>query len=513
MIAWKHTPFLNLQEMQAAATLWPKPLRLLSRRNGAAAPSGTREACQVEHGFAARVHSLDYPLRLRAGSKARIDAAPIAQGGKGGIRKWLTFWSCFFGYAVCYFTRQSLTYTAPVLKDAMGWSGLGQLGQLSTVYPVAYGSSRFIGGVLSDRLSPRQVFALGVTICGSLNVAFGLSSSMPFFTLFWFLNGCFQGLAAPAIVKMIANWFEPAERGKWWAVWHASINVGGFLVPFLSGALAEAYGWRYGMLGPGMIALVTAAVCFALMRDAPEAVVEQGKAEGFESDAAKGAEPEVRVSFREGLLARPEQWALGICYLLCYVARQGLAVWGVFYLLHAAEVSGAKTSAALAAALFSGFELGGFFGNLTAGALSDFLLRRAEPEDSGPGQRVKVMGLYFLGALLLFPLLARCPARTPVLQYLFLFGLGHCLIGVQLLAPLVAAEVAPASLLATSNGLIGFTGYMGAAVAGLPLSLLVQSRGWHGGFFPALMAASALGAVLCLPLTNVQTWQQRQSLR
>lgn len=147
---------------------------------------------------------------------------------------------------------------------------------------------------------------------------------------------------------------------------------------------------------------------------------------------------------------------------------------------------------------------------MTAGALSDFLLRRAGPKDSGPGQRVKVMGLYFLGAFLLLPFLSRCPAQLPISQYLLLFSLGHFLLGIQLLAPLVAAEVAPASLLATSNGLIGFTGYLGAAVAGLPLSLLVQSRGWQGGFFPALMAATAAGTLLCLPLTTIRTWEQRR---
>jgi len=347
-------------------------------------------------------------------SKAFIDAEPVPEGGDRGLRKWLTFWSCFVGYAVCYFTRQSLMYTAPALKEAMCWSGLGQLGQLSTVYPVAYGSSRFIGGVLSDRLSPKQVFTLGVAICGALNVAFGLSSSMPFFMLFWFLNGCFQGLAAPAVVKILANWFEPAERGKWWAVWHSSINVGGFFVPFLSGGLAEAYGWRYGMLGPGTIALMTAVACFALMRDAPGELVGMVVEEaGASKSLGKKAETEERVSFQEGLLAGPEQFALGICYLLCYVARQGLAVWGVFYLLHMAEESGARKSPALAASLFSGFELGGFCGNFTAGALSDFLFRRAGPEGSGPGQRVRVMGLYFFGASLLLPLFAKCPERIP----------------------------------------------------------------------------------------------------
>ena len=108
--------------------------------------------------------------------------------------KWFTFWACFFGYSVCYFTRQSLSYTAPVLRQAMGWKGLSEIGKLQSLFPLAYGSSRFLGGLLGDLLSPKRVFALGLCVCSLLNIAFGLSSTLPQFAVFWLLNGCFQGL-------------------------------------------------------------------------------------------------------------------------------------------------------------------------------------------------------------------------------------------------------------------------------------------------------------------------------
>merc|ERR1712039_341766 len=130
----------------------------------------------------------------------------------------------------------------------------------------------------------------------------------------------------------------------------------------------------------------------------------------------------------DGIVKVPAQWALGLAYLLVYVCRQGLGIWGVFYLMqHGAD------SAAKAAALFSSFELGGFLGNLTAGSLSDFLLRRASPGEGEAGQRAKVVGSYFLATLLLLPLLSQCPSSWPLGQYVILLGLGHFLCGAQLL--------------------------------------------------------------------------------
>lgn len=141
--------------------------------------------------------------RPRRRSQLSASESESATGTKTGIKygKWFTFWACFFGYSVCYFTRQSLSYTAPVLRQAMGWKGLSEIGKLQSLFPLAYGSSRFLGGLLGDLMSPKRVFALGLCICSLLNIAFGLSSTLPQFAVFWLLNGCFQGVEMLCFVQ------------------------------------------------------------------------------------------------------------------------------------------------------------------------------------------------------------------------------------------------------------------------------------------------------------------------
>ena len=448
------------------------------------------------------------PLRTRV----RTSSDPCLDGVPSRKRpfqwaKWRTFWACFFGYAVFYFTRQSLSYTAPVLKQAMGWEGLSQLGQLSSLFPLAYGSSRFLGGVLADRMSPRKVFALGLAICGALNVAFGLSSTLPVLATIWCLNGCFQGLGASPSVKLVNNWFDADERGFWWSIWHASINLGGFLIPFISGGLAETLGWRYGMLGPGCLALATSVLCLMLMRDGPPKTLSNTKQAAISEGAAMRDIDTESVSITEGLLVNPVQWAMAASYMGTYVLKNGLGVWGIFYLLHTGTPNAAK-----AAALFSGFEAGGFLGNLSCGTLSDYLMRRAGPDESGPGQRVKVVCGCFVATLLLLSMLARCPGSTPTLQYVLLFGIGHFVAGAQLLLSLAAAEAAPKNLVVTTIGFIGWVGYFGAASAGLPLAWVVQNLGWDT-YFSVLVSTAGLGVVLLLPLRGLRSWEQRRSGR
>ena len=260
----------------------------------------------------AHQHLVGPGVRGRARAARTLVRAAEAEK-KTSWRKWSTFWACFFGYSICYFTRQSLSYTAPVLRQAMGWKGLAEIGKLQSLFPLAYGSSRFLGGLLGDLLSPKRVFALGLCVCSLLNIAFGLSSTLPQFAFFWLLNGCFQGLAAPPCVKMITNWFDPKERGFWWSVWHASINLGGFLCPFFAGGLAGMYGWRYGMLGCGFLGLFTVVLCYLAMSDGPKSMAQSAKKEASKTEAD--------VSLMEGIILNPVQWALGLAYMLVYVWR------------------------------------------------------------------------------------------------------------------------------------------------------------------------------------------------
>lgn len=51
--------------------------------------------------------------------------------------------------------------------------------------------------------------------------------------------------------------------------------------------------------------------------------------------------------------------------------------------------------------------------------------------------------------------------------------------------------------------------YLGAANAGIPLSMVVQATGWNG-FFTALMGACAVAFALLATVSNAPSYLQRQ---
>lgn len=138
--------------------------------------------------------------------------------------------------------------------------GLGiditQVGVMTSIFPLAYGFSKFVAGVLSARLSPTVMLAGGLMATALVNIAFGFGTSLAWFSVCWGLNGILQGTGGPSCARILTNWFATKERGTYWGLWNISHNMGGFLAPIIAGTAARSMGWQWGMWAPGIIGLV-----------------------------------------------------------------------------------------------------------------------------------------------------------------------------------------------------------------------------------------------------------------
>ena len=174
----------------------------------------------------------------------------------------------YIGYAVFYFTRKSFNFVMPAMLTDLGLQK-ADIGIMGTAFYLTYGVSKFLSGVLGDRSNPRYFMGIGLMMTGIVNILFGMSSSVFMFITLWMINAFFQGWGWPPCSKILNTWYSRNERGLWWAIWNTSHNLGGALIPILSGAVALYWGWRYGMIVPGIIACVIGfALCF-LLRDRP----------------------------------------------------------------------------------------------------------------------------------------------------------------------------------------------------------------------------------------------------
>mmetsp|Transcript_43247 Transcript_43247/g.99692 ORF Transcript_43247/g.99692 Transcript_43247/m.99692 type:complete len:551 (+) Transcript_43247:52-1704(+) len=452
-----------------------------------------------------------------SGQAEAVTAAATEPQMSFGRARTQTFIGMVVGYAVYYFTRLSFNYVGPVLRQEMGLS-MVQLGAVSSIFPLAYMNSKFVSGVLSDWLgSPVLIFSIGLILTGIMNIGFAAGSTVPWFTVFWVANGLFQGCGATPCNKMLVNWYPAVTRGQWWSGWNASHNIGGFLIPLLAGGLAAVYGWRYGMVAPGIIAIFTGFFTLAFMKDSPEklglpsaeayaasklSVDADGKAieeaNSRASDDDDGTEAVWKLLVRNRFL-----WAMAAMHFFVYFIRQGVLNWAHFYIMDEFGVAAAEATARV-----SGFELGGLFGCIISGQVSDKLIAK-RPKVGAAGLRTQVMvafsllGTVSVAALWLLPPVA-------ALQWFAMFAFGFAIYGPQTLITMTGVETVPRRAAATAGGLLAYPAQMGSIAAGLPFALLVRRYGWRG-FFPALVVLSLISAAVVLPCLNTPSYIQVQA--
>ena len=145
------------------------------------------------------------------------------------------------GYALFYFVRKNLSVAMPAMEQSLHISKT-QLGLFLTMHGVLYGVSKFVNGLLADRLSARWYLSAGLALCALVNFAFGMSSTAVLLGILWVANGWFQGMGFPPIARLMTHWFPPKILATKMCIWNTSHSIGASLVVILCGYLVGTTG-------------------------------------------------------------------------------------------------------------------------------------------------------------------------------------------------------------------------------------------------------------------------------
>lgn len=401
----------------------------------------------------------------------------------------------YIGYATFYLTRKSFNFAVPALMTDLGIDK-AEIGVMGTLFYLCYGLSKFLSGIISDRSNPRYFMGTGLILTGIINILFGLSSSVFAFTLLWVFNAWFQGWGWPPCSKLLTTWYSRTERGIWWAIWNTAHNVGGALIPLLIATITYHFGWRYGFSIAGSIAILVGLFLFWRLRSTPQSMGLPSVGKWRQDTLELKQENEGRFLTRQQILKQyvltnKYIWLLALSYLLVYVVRTAINDWGNIYLTEEYHYDIITANSAL-----SLFEVGGFFGSLVAGWGSDKLFSG----NRGPLNLLFAMGIFIsVSALWLMPL----SVTGYLFQAIVFFCIGFFVFGPQMLIGMAAAECSHKTTAGTATGFVGLFAYLGAALAGYPLAMIMAHYHWNG-FFVTISVCSFAIALLLLPFLNAQ---------
>ncbi|QHC66218.1 MFS transporter [Rathayibacter sp. VKM Ac-2759] len=405
------------------------------------------------------------------------------------------FVAIFLGYAGYYLVRNNVPLVATLLQEEQGFSTV-DLGLLTNGVLLAYGVSKFVSAMLSDRSSARYFLPLGLALSAVANLVIGLvpavGASVALLALVMVVNGLFQGMGWPPSGRTLVHWFSTSERGSRTALWNVAHNVGGAGSGALAAAALSSFGdWRSAFWMPALVALGVAALALVLLRDTPESEglppIEEYRSDPAPVSSAPGDEG-TWAMLRTHVLLNPTMIGLAFANVFVYTLRYGALVWAPVYL---ADVRGASLGEGIAG--FSLFELAGIPGTLLCGWISDRVFR-------GRRSPAGIAFLLAVGAAILVYWLS--PIDWPLgVSLAALVAIGGLIYGPVMLIGLQALDLSPREVAGTAAGFTGLFGYvLGATLASTGVGLVVHAYGWDTTF--VLILACVVAAVVLMALVG-----------
>lgn len=413
------------------------------------------------------------------------------------------FIGIFVGYAGYYLLRNNFSIAIPgLIKE--GFSK-GQLGLALSAVSLAYGISKFVMGIVSDKSDARIFLPLGLLLVSLTNLAFGfipaLTSNITAMFVILFIIGWFQGMGWPPCGRILVHWFSLNERGGKTALWNTAHNVGGGLMAPLANwgivlIAASSFGiksFNGAFIIPAIAGIVIAVIAFILMRNSPESV-GLPPIEEYRNDYPNKSHQLNEHNFTtkellfKHVLNNKWVWVIACANIFVYLVRYGVENWVPTYLT---EVKGITLGSASASYLW--YELAGIPGTLLAGWVSDHVFH---------GRRGPASFCYMV--LVTVFLVVYMSANSLAVINAALVAIGFLIYGPVMLVGLQALDLVPKKAAGTAAGLTGLFGYFfGSFSANAVLGWVVDMAGWHMGFVLILLA-SIVACLIFLTTWNVR---------
>ncbi|XP_075570367.1 glucose-6-phosphate exchanger SLC37A1 [Pelecanus crispus] len=428
------------------------------------------------------------------------------------------------------------------------------LGALDYSFLCAYAIGMYLSGIIGERLPIRYYLTVGMLASGLFTAMFGLGYFYNIHNLWFYImaqiaNGLVQTTGWPSVVTCIGNWFGKGRRGLIMGIWNSHTSVGNIL-----GSLIAAYWvstcWGLSFVMPGVTIAVMGIVCFLFLIEHPKDIscsctpsshdckpsistefVVSSKtflngASRFRvqmttlnaKETSKPQDPEMQhlltdcengsvslncstvvtgegrhgtsaISFL-GALQIPGVIEFSLCLLFAKLVSYTFLFWLPLYITNVEHLDAKR-----AGDLSTLFDVGGIFGGILAGLISDRMEKRAST--------CGMMLLLAAPTLYMFSAVSKMGLEATVVMLLISGALVNG--PYALITTAVSADLGThkslkgnARALSTVTAIIDGTGSVGAALGPL-LAGLISPSGWNNVFY-MLMVADACALLFLLRL-------------
>ena len=393
------------------------------------------------------------------------------------------------------------------------------LGELDTLFLFAYAIGLYISGILGDNLNLRLVLSSGMCLSAVSLFCFGFVSEVAkiynkyYYGTLYFLTGLLQATGWPTMVAVMGNWFSKRTSGSVFGVWSANASVGNIIGSLMVASVLD-YGYEYGMLVTSYLLFCGGILIFCCLIPSPKDIglpppdADENKAGDYVTEESKrliqNSSPSCNDFYQSEVKIVQKSEAFGflkalllpgvIPYSLAYACLK-LVNYSFFFWLPVYLGQGLHWKDTTSDKLSNFYDVGGIFGGIVAGIISDFIGIRSPV--------VLSMLVLSVGSLYAYSLAGAHYTTNVALMTLAGFMIGG---PANIISSAISADLGKQDAvrgnkeaLATVTGIVDGTGSVGAAIGQYLVPVINKKASWHWVFY-FLILMTIMSAVCVLPM-------------
>jgi ACS family D-galactonate transporter-like MFS transporter len=396
----------------------------------------------------------------------------------------------FVTVVINYLDRSNLSITALAMRTELGLD-TKQMGLVLSAFGWTYAFLQIPGGWLVDRVAPRRLYATLILLWSVATIRLGFTYSVAGLMAVRMLVGVLEAPSYPMNNRVVTSWFPERERASAIGFYISGQYVGiAFLTPVLVW-IQSTFGWHMVFVTTGALGIIWAVVWYVAYRDprdsrrtnaAEIALIREGGGlvdlgGGHRSDRPSVSRRDLRL-----ILGSRKLWGV---YFAQYAVSSTLwffLTWFPTYLVEARGMNFVRAGF-LASLPF----LAAFVGVLTAGLLSDVMLRRGMTLSTA--RKVPIIG----GLLLSTSIVGANYVDSPglIIAFLAIAFFGN---GLSSITWSLVSAIAPERLLGLTSGVFNFMGNLAGITVPIIVGYLAASYGYPAGL-TYVAAVALLGAL------------------
>lgn len=210
----------------------------------------------------------------------------------GARLRWFIVFLLFLGGGISYLDRAALSIAAPLIAEDLDLDP-ARLGIVFSSFFFGYALFCFVGGWASDRIGPKNVFTLAMTVWSVFCGLTAAATNLVFLLVVRVVFGMGEGPFSATANKVVSNWFPRREQATAVGIANAGQPIGAALAGPVVGSIAVLAGWRISFIVIAVVGLVWVAAWMLLATDRPEQHRWLGPAERDEMEQERAQPPAV----------------------------------------------------------------------------------------------------------------------------------------------------------------------------------------------------------------------------